>query len=145
MIDISALPHVLAGINVATAALLVAGYRFIRNGDRARHRACMLSAVMLLAVFFAVYVLYHANAGFQAFRGLGAVRVLFFTLLASHVLGAMAIVVLVPVTALRALRGRFDKHRRLAVKTLPAWLFVTITGVIVHVMTYYIYPAPAVN
>ncbi len=145
MIDVSALPHVLAGINVATAVVLLAGYLFIRSGKRAQHRACMLSAVMLLVVFFAVYVLYHANVGFQSFRGLGAVRVLFFTLLASHVFGAIGIVVLIPVTAIRALRGRFDKHGRIAVKTLPIWLYVSITGVIVHVMTYYIYPVPETN
>ena len=145
MIDVAVLPHVLAGINAATAVLLLAGYLFIRSGNRVRHRACMLGAVSLLVVFFVVYVLYHANAGFQSFRGLGAARVLFFTLLASHVIGAIAIVVLVPVTAVRALRGRFDTHRRIAVKTLPIWLYVTITGVIVHVMTYYIYPVPETN
>jgi len=145
MIDVSVLPHVLAGINVATAVVLLAGYLFIRSGNRVQHRACMLSAVMLLVVFFTVYVLYHANVGFQSFRGLGAVRVLFFTLLASHVVGAIAVVALVPITAIRALRGRVDMHRRIAIKTLPVWLYVSITGVIVHVMTYYIYPVSKTN
>lgn len=141
MIDLSALPNVLAGINVTTAAVLIAGYISIRGGNRARHRACMLTAIALAVVFFAVYVFYHANVGFQEFRGLGAVRVLFFLLLGSHVLGAVTVVVLVPVTAFRALSGRFDRHRRLARKTLPVWLYVSVTGVIVHILNYYVYPA----
>lgn len=145
MTDVSVLPNVLAGINLATAAVLITGYVSIRSGARGRHRACMLTAIMLAVAFLAVYVVYHANAGFQAFRGLGAVRVPFFILLGSHISGAIAVLVLAPVTAVRALRGRFDRHRRLARKILPVWLYVSVTGVIVHILNYYVYPAPPVN
>ena len=142
MIDISLLPNVLAGINTVTAAVLIVGYVSIRGGNRVRHRACMLTAIMLAIAFLAVYVVYHVNVGFQAFRGHGTARILFFILLGSHMLGAMAVLVLAPVTALRALGGRFDRHRRLARKTLPVWLYVSVTGVIAHILNYYVYPAP---
>ena len=140
MFDISFLTHVLALLNVATAFLLVVGYTFIRRGDRAAHKKCMISAVSVAVLFIVVYVYYHANAGLAKFGGEGTVRTVYFTLLAAHVSIAFFIPFLAPLVLFRALKGRFEKHKRLARWTLPLWLYVSASGVVVYIMSVHLYP-----
>ena len=140
MIDIRLLPHILAVINAATVVVLLASYWFIQHGDRERHRAGMLAAAGLGAAFLAVYLTYHFNAGLAKFGGHGAIRPIYFTLLGVHILMALVVALLVPVTLVRGLGGSIAAHRRVAGWALPVWLFVSVSGVIVYVMAIHIYP-----
>jgi putative membrane protein len=140
MIEIQTLPHILAVINTATVIVLLASYWFIRNGDRARHKAGMLVAAALGAAFLAIYLTYHFNAGLAKFGGHGAIRPIYFTLLGVHVIMAAAVALLVPVTLIRGLGGSFSAHRKVAGWALPVWLFVSVSGVAVYVMAVHIYP-----
>jgi uncharacterized membrane protein YozB (DUF420 family) len=132
----SSLPALNAVLNTVSAVLLVVGYRLVRAGRRDAHRRVMLAALATSTVFLASYLVYHAQVGSVRFTGQGPVRALYFAILISHTLLAAAIVPLVLVTLSRALRGRFDAHRRLARYTLPLWLYVSVTGVVVYVMLY---------
>ncbi|NQV47568.1 MAG: DUF420 domain-containing protein [Rhodospirillaceae bacterium] len=140
MIEITTFPHILAGINSATTLVLLAGYFFIRAGNRARHRACMLGAVALAVLFLIIYVIYHANAGLAKFGGEGVIRPIYFTILIAHIVGAVALVPMVPMTLFRALRERFDAHKRLARWTWPLWMYVSVSGIVVYVMAIHLYP-----
>ena len=133
---VSDLPLVNATLNATATAFLVAGWRFIRRGDRTAHRACMLAALACSALFLASYLVYHANVGSRPYTGTGPLRALYFLVLVTHVVLAAAIVPLVVVTVVRAWRGRFAAHRAIARWTLPLWLYVSVTGVIVYVMLY---------
>jgi uncharacterized membrane protein YozB (DUF420 family) len=130
------LPTLNAALNATSFVLLSTGYVFIRLGRRDRHRLCMLSALVVSALFLTSYVVYHAQVGSVPFKGAGTIRAVYFTILISHVILAIAIVPLVIVTASRALSARFDKHRAIARWTLPLWLYVSVTGVVVYVMLY---------
>ncbi len=134
------LSHAIAALNALTAGFLVAGYVFIRRGDRRRHRLMMLSALAVSAAFLVVYVIYKLNSGFAKFGGEGIVRPVYFTILALHIVGAIAIVPLVPITVWRAWREKFDAHRRLARITWPVWMYVGISGVVVYVMAVHMFP-----
>ena len=134
------LSHAIAALNALTAGFLVAGYVFIRRGDRRRHRLMMLSALAVSAAFLVVYVIYKLNSGFAKFGGEGIVRPIYFTILALHIVGAIAIVPLVPITVWRAWREKFDAHRRLARITWPVWMYVSISGVVVYVMAVHMFP-----
>ena len=138
MIDTAVLPHVMAALNLSTFGTLVAGYLAIRSGRKRRHKACMLGAVALALAFFVVYFLFHLDGGTQIFEGMGTVCAIFFVLLTSHILLAMVALVMVPATLVRALRGRFDRHRRLARRILPVWLYVSASGVAVYLMAFHI-------
>lgn len=140
MLEIQDLTHVIAALNGVTVICLCAGYIFIRRSDKRRHRASMITAVALAALFLVVYAIYKANAGFAKFGGEGLVRPIYFGILLVHVLGAMAIVVMVPMTLYRALKGRFKDHRRLARWTWPLWMYVGVSGVVVYVMAVHFYP-----
>lgn len=144
MIDIHSFPHILAVINVATVIVLLASYWFIRHGDRERHRAGMLAAAVLGAAFLAIYLTYHFNAGLAKFGGQGTVRPIYFTLLAVHILLALVVALLVPLTLKRGLGGSFAAHRKVAIWALPVWLFVSVSGVAIYVMAVHIYPYPGV-
>ena len=141
MISTSDLPAVNATLNAISACLLTAGYVFVRRRDIARHKFCMLSAVCVSAIFLVCYVTYHALHGSTRFTHQGAIRWVYFAILISHVLLAVAIVPMVIITLLRALRGQFERHRAIARWTLPAWLYVSVTGVLVYLMLYQWYPA----
>ncbi len=130
------LPGVNATLNASTAVLLVIGHRLIRHGHRAAHRAVMLSAFCLSVLFLVSYVYYHAHAGTTRFAGTGWIRPVYFAILLSHTVLAAAIVPLVLVTLARALRSDFPKHARLARWTLPVWLYVSVTGVVIYGMLY---------
>ena len=140
MIEISQFPHILATINSLTVILLLAGYAYIRRGDIMRHRACMMSAIGMAVLFLIVYVYYHLNSGLAKFGGEGTIRSVYFTILILHVVGAVALVPMVPLTFMRALRERFDAHKRLARWTWPLWLYVSGSGVVVYIMAVHIYP-----
>jgi len=130
------LPALNAVLNTTSALLLLAGYRLVRSGRREAHRRVMLAALATSALFLISYLVYHAQVGSVRFTGQGPVRTVYFVILISHTVLAAAIVPLVLVTLARALRGRFDAHRRLARYTLPLWLYVSVTGVAVCLMLY---------
>jgi uncharacterized membrane protein YozB (DUF420 family) len=137
----SILPHLNAALNAASFILLVAGFYFISRRRVYAHRACMLAALAVSCLFLVSYVVYHAQYGSVRFKGQGFVRPLYFSILISHVTLAAAIVPLVIVTLRRALRGDFVRHRRIARWTYPLWLYVSVTGVVVYLMLYRLYPA----
>jgi uncharacterized membrane protein YozB (DUF420 family) len=138
---ISYLPHVNACLNGTSALLLFSGYSFIRNRNVTAHRACQVAALSISMVFLASYLTYHYHHGATRFQGTGLVRPIYFTILISHTILATVIVPLVALTFYRALRKDFTRHRRIARITLPLWLYVSITGVIVYLMLYQIYPS----
>ena len=135
---VSDLPAVNATLNAVAASLLLFGYVEIRRGRMARHRAAMIAACVASTLFLISYVTYHANAGSRRFTGEGAVRVFYFVILISHVILAAAILPLALVTLTRALRQQFDRHAALARWTLPIWLYVSVTGVVVYFMLYHL-------
>lgn len=137
---VSYLPHLNAFLNGTSAILLVSGYTFIRKGNIAAHRTCQISALVVSVLFLASYLTYHFNHGATRFTGQGLVRPLYFTILTSHTILAVVIVPLVIITFFRAVRADFVRHRKIARITLPLWLYVCVTGVIVYLMLYQIYP-----
>ncbi len=140
MIPIDDLPHVNAALNLVSAIFLALGLYFILRGDRQRHRQMMLSAVAVSAAFLVTYLIYHFNSGLARFGGEGMVRPIYFTILIAHVIGAVIITPLVPITLYRALTGQFDRHRRIARWTWPLWMYVAISGVVVYVMAMHLFP-----
>ena len=140
MLAITDLPHVMAALNATSVAFLSAGFGFIRRGRWKAHRACMVAALAASAVFLVIYIFYKANSGFARFGGAGVIRPVYFTILILHVLGAIAIVPLVPIVVRRALKGRFERHRALARWTLPLWIYVGVSGIVVYVMAVHLYP-----
>ena len=138
---ISYLPHINACLNGTSAVLLLSGYSFIRSGNVAAHRTCQVSALAVSLLFLASYLTYHFHHGTTRFQGTGLARPIYFTVLTSHTILAMVIVPLVVLTFYRAFRRDFTRHRRIARVTLPLWLYVSITGVIVYLMLYQIYPS----
>ena len=128
-----------AVLNATSGVLLLIGYAMIRRGRILAHKTAMLSAVSCSAIFLVNYVVYHVRHGVIRFTGQGVIRPVYFTILISHTILAIAIVPLVIVTVIRALRHRFDRHKAIARRTLPIWLYVSITGVIVYFLLYQIY------
>ena len=135
------LPHLNACLNGTSALLLITGYSFIRARNVAAHRACQIAALVVSLLFLASYLTYHYHHGATRFQGTGFVRTFYFTVLMSHTILAIVIVPLVSLTFYRAFRNEFGRHRRIAKITLPIWLYVSITGVIVYLMLYQIYPS----
>ncbi len=129
-------PALNAALNATSAALLTAGFAFIRRGRVQAHKTCMGLALACSSAFLVSYLVYHARVGSVAFRGHGWIRPVYFTLLATHTVLAAAIVPLALVTLRRALRGEFVRHKRLARWTLPLWLYVSVTGVVIYFMLY---------
>ena len=140
---IADLPTVNASLNALSALLLVTGFVFIRRGEIARHRLCMLGALAVSALFLASYVTYHAHHGSTPYPGTGWMRGLYFLVLVPHVLLAMTIVPLALVTVRRALREDFERHRKIARITFPIWIYVSVTGVVVYWMLRGAYAAPS--
>lgn len=130
------LPAVNAALNGTSAALLLAGLAFIRNGRVQAHRACMVLAVAASTLFLVSYLAYHAQVGSVPYRGAGWLRTIYFGVLISHTILAATVPPLAGVTLVRALRGRFDRHKAIARVTLPVWLYVSVTGVIIYLMLY---------
>lgn len=138
---ISYLPHLNACLNATSAVLLLTGYSFIRARNVAAHRACQVAALGVSLLFLTSYLIYHYNHGSTRFQGTGVVRPIYFAILLTHTILAVVIVPLVAMTFYRAVRQDFGRHRRIARITLPLWLYVSITGVIVYLMLYQIYPS----
>ena len=130
------LPAFNAVLNATSAVLLAAGYVLIRRGRRVAHKRVMLAALTSSALFLTSYLVYHAQVGSVRFRGQGTVRSVYFTILLTHTVLAAAIVPLVVMTVVPALRERFDRHRRMARITLPLWGYVSVTGVVIYWMLY---------
>ncbi len=137
MIAVTDLPAVNASLNALAAALLVTGYVLIRQGRREQHRTVMLAALITSALFLACYLVYHAQVGSVRFQKTGPIRTVYLTILATHTVLAAMVPPLALITLNRALKARFDKHRRIARWTLPIWLYVSITGVVVYWMLYW--------
>jgi len=137
----SILPGVNAGLNALSAVLVVSGYLCIRRGKVTAHKRCMLSALGVSSLFLLGYLVLRWVAGMTRFTGEGWIRPVYFAILSSHTVLAAAIVPLVLVTVIRALRGDFERHSRLARWTLPLWLYVSVTGVLVYWLLYHLYPS----
>jgi len=136
----SDLPALNACLNGASAVLLISGYIFIRRKQQAPHAKCMVGAVICSVLFLISYLTYHSRAGTTKFVNPAWFRPVYLTLLISHMILAVAIVPMVIITLSRALRARFDKHKVIARWTWPIWMYVSITGVIVYLLLYKIYP-----
>jgi uncharacterized membrane protein YozB (DUF420 family) len=136
VIPLQYFPELDATLNASSAVLLAAGYVAIRRRRVNVHRACMLSAVGTSTLFLVCYLWYHAHHGITRFRGVGWIRTAYLALLGSHTVLAAVIVPLVLITLTRALRRDFRCHRRIARWTLPAWFYVSVTGVVVYWMLY---------
>lgn len=137
----SILPPLNAALNALSASLVVTGYISIRRGKTALHKRCMVSALGVSTLFLLGYLILRAVAGMTRFTGEGWIRPVYFTILFSHTVLAAAIVPLVCVTVVRALRGEFDRHVRIARWTLPLWLYVSVTGVLIYWLLYHLYPS----
>jgi len=147
------LPHVNAALNTISTILLIIGFVLIKAGRRDQHRKVMLAATAVSAVFLICYLWYHFTAPIFVFPGTGWERPAYFTLLVSHVILAAAVTPMVFVTLWRAFQawkttgdlfapGAFSKHRQIARLTWPVWIYVTVTGVLIYVILYHVYPAP---
>ena len=133
---IQSFPAVNATLNAISAVLLVTAYVLIRGGHITMHRRFMIAACVTSTLFLACYVTYHLQVGSVRFPRQGFVRPLYYTILITHVTLAMTVLPLAIVTLSRGLKRRFDRHRAIARWTLPIWLYVSVTGVLVYVLLY---------
>jgi uncharacterized membrane protein YozB (DUF420 family) len=141
LIEVTALPAVNAALNSLSAVLLFTGYRFIKAGNQSAHRTTMLAACASSTLFLISYLIYHFHVGSVPFKGQGLIRSVYFTILISHTILATAVVPLAIITLFRGLQGNFVKHRRIARWTFPIWMYVSVTGVIVYWMLYWLVPS----
>ena len=137
MIEPAGLPALNAGLNAAAALCLLVGYYWIRRRQVVSHKRFMLAALGISSLFLASYLVYHFQVGSVAFTGTGWVRPVYFAILVSHIILAAAILPLAVITLYRALHEQFESHKRLARWTLPIWLYVSVTGVIIYWMLYH--------
>lgn len=143
MTPAEALPAWNAALNATAGTLLVLGLRAIRDGDRARHRALMIGAVGVSAVFLVSYLARVALTGTHRFPGEGPLRWLYLAILLSHTVLAAAAAPMALRTLFLGLKGRFADHRALARWTFPVWLYVSVTGVLVYLLLYQVAPRVA--
>ena len=140
-------PHLNATLNALSSVFLMSGFYFILNRKVHSHRACMLSASLISALFLVSYVSHHAlrtyyfGLGPTTFTGEGIARPVYFTILTSHTILATFVTPFVLLTLWRGLRGKYDKHKKIARLVYPVWLYVSVTGVVVYLMLYQLYPA----
>lgn len=134
--DLTILPGINASLNSVCTILLIVGYIFIRRKNIEAHKRCMLAAGITSTLFLTSYVFYHLNVGSVRFQGQGFIRSVYFFILITHILLAVSIAVLVPITFWRAYKQQFEWHRAIARITFPIWLYVSMTGVVVYVMLY---------
>jgi len=134
--EIQDLPALNAALNATAGVFISIGYLFVRQGHQTAHKRCMLAALATSTLFLVSYVVYHASAGSRPYQGEGLSRIVYFTILITHVVLAAAIVPLALITANRGLRNRLGPHVRIARWTLPIWLYVSVTGVVIYLMLY---------
>jgi len=135
-VTVSDLPALNATLNATSAVLLVTGWMLIKRGRMTAHRTVLLAACATSALFLVSYLVYHAQVGSVRFTKQGPIRAVYLSILLTHTILATAIVPMVLVTLSRGLRGKYDRHRRIARWTMPIWLYVSVTGVIVYLMLY---------
>jgi uncharacterized membrane protein YozB (DUF420 family) len=138
--NISALPAINATLNGLSAVFLGAGYVCIKKKNIPAHRACMISALTTSTLFLACYLTYHYYHGITIFRNPAWFRPVYLTILTTHTILAVVIVPMIIITLNRALRQRFDRHKSIARWTLPFWMYVSVTGVIVYWLLYQKFP-----
>lgn len=136
MFDYTILPTVNATLNAISGIFLLTGYVLIKRRHINAHRNAMLGAFASSTLFLISYLVYHAQAGSRPFTGQGVIRYVYFAILLSHIVLAVAILPMAISTLSRGLRGRYVEHKRIARKTFPAWMYVSVTGVIVYLMLY---------
>src|SRR5688572_9419083 len=136
MLSVTDLPTLNALLNSMSAVLLGAGFYFIKQRRIEAHKRCMVAAMIVSVAFLTSYVIYHINVGSVPFTGQGWIRPVYFFILITHIILAIVIVPMVMRTAYFGLTARFDKHVRVARKTFPLWMYVSVTGVIVYLMLY---------
>jgi len=143
-LNISDLPAVNASLNSISTIFIATGWYLIRRGHWRRHIACMIAAVISSTLFLTGYVIYHFHVGEQStrFTAQGIVRYLYFAMLISHILLAFTVVPLVILTLIPVFRRRWERHKRIARWTMPIWLYVSVTGVLVYFMVYKWFPPP---
>ena len=132
------LPTLNAFLNALSAGLLVRGYLLIRQGRREEHKRTMLMAFTTSVLFLISYLVYHYGVGSVKFQGQGAIRVVYFAILLSHTVLAAAVAPMAIMTLRRGLKGNFAGHKKLARVTLPIWLYVGVTGVVIYLMLYHL-------
>lgn len=139
-------PHLNATLNATSGIFLITGFYFIRTKQIPKHRACMLTAAGVSSIFLAFYLTHHAlrtyyfGLGPTRFTGEGLIRPIYFTILTSHTILAAAVTPFVLLTLWRGLKGQYDKHRKIARLVFPVWLYVSVTGVVVYILLYHLYP-----
>ena len=136
MLPLTLLPTLNAILNTLSAIFLATGYVMIRQRRITAHKRCMISALVTSSLFLVSYLTYHFQIGSKPFLGQGPIRTVYFSILLSHTTLAAVIVPLVVMTVRRAWKGNFERHARIARRTLPLWLYVSVTGVVVYWMLY---------
>jgi len=134
MIEVSSLPLLNAILNSTSALLLLTGFLMIRSGARKAHQYCMTAALIISLSFLISYLIYHYHIGSRPYEGQGLIRYLYFTILITHSILAASLVPLVPLTVIRAWKGKFSRHKSIARKTFPIWVYVSVTGVMIYLM-----------
>jgi putative membrane protein len=144
VISISDLPAINASLNFVSTIFIASGWYLIRRGQWRRHIACMITAVLSSTLFLAGYVTYHVQMGGRSneFTAPGIIRYFYFAMLSTHILLAFVTLPLVVLTLIPAFRRRWDRHKRIARWTMPIWLYVSVTGVLVYFMLYQWFPPP---
>ena len=138
--NLSDLPTLNACLNGASTVFLSAGYYFIRKGNKTAHRNCMIAALITSALFLTSYLIYHYNAGRTSFPNPHWFRSTYLVILLTHTVLAVAILPMVFMTVYRAIRGQWDRHRRIARWAWPVWMYVSVTGVLIYLLLYQIFP-----
>lgn len=134
--DVHSLPALNAFLNGTAAVLLFTGFRLVKAGNREAHRKVMLAAFCVSIAFLISYVVYHAQVGSVKYQHPGILRIIYLTILVTHTSLAATVPVLAIITLRRALKGQIERHRKIAKWTLPIWLYVSVTGVVVYLMLY---------
>ncbi len=134
------LPPLQASLNMISACLIVAAYYHIRKGHREAHKRYMIGALGVSTLFLISYLYYHNQVGYVPFTGQGAIRPLYFFILFTHIALAVVIVPLILLTLIYAIRDRVVQHQRITRWTLPLWLYVSVTGVLIYLLAFQLYP-----
>ncbi len=140
--SITDLPAINASFNLVSTLFIASGWYLIRRGAWRRHMACMIVAVISSTFFLIGYIVYHVHVGEKSSGYTGWIAAVYFPILASHVLLAFATLPMVILTLIPVFRRRWDRHRRIARWTIPIWLYVSVTGVLVYLMLYQWFPPP---